>query len=204
MKLVLNNSNLQELPKKFNDKLTKLDFSNNQIISLNNVHFPCNLQVLNCSGNQITTLNKVHFPTFLETIIFSFNQLTKISNLPNSLKKLACIFNQITKIENLPNSLEFFCGNNNQIRVIENLPLGLKYFFYDGNPIEYVDNVKYSDINFTLTGYQAIHRIQKRMKRRYKIKNDASRIIGRQVLHWLHSAPNGILFLKNFYKISSN
>ena len=45
-------------------------------------------------------------------------------------------------------------------------------------------------IKFTLRGYQAIHRIQLRMKRRYKIKNDASRIIGRQVLYWLDSAHN--------------
>lgn len=58
------------------------------------------------------------------------------------------------------------------------------------NPIEYVDSVKFNDINFTLRGYEAIRRIQKRMKRRFKIKDEASRIIGRATLHWLWS-PNG-------------
>ena len=48
-----------------------------------------------------------------------------------------------------------------------------------------------------LKGYQAIKRIQKRMKRRFKIKNDASRIIGRQVLHWLYK-PNGMMFKKDW------
>jgi hypothetical protein len=70
------------------------------------------------------------------------------------------------------------------------LPLGLTQFYYHGNNIEFVDNVSYSKINFTLAGYQVIRRIQKRMKRRYKIKNEASRIIGRATLHWLWS-PNG-------------
>lgn len=37
----------------------------------------------------------------------------------------------------------------------------------------------FNRIKFTFIGYQAIKRLQKRMKRRFKIKNDASRIIGR-------------------------
>jgi hypothetical protein len=98
------------------------------------------------------------------------------------LKELNCDYNYITKIESLP--------------------LGLTYFNVSYNPIEYVDDVKYSDIKFTLRGYQAIRRIQKRMKRRYKIKNRASQLIGRVALNWLHSAPNGPMFKRNWRELN--
>ena len=58
---------------------------------------------------------------------------------------------------------------------------------YNNNPIKYVDNIPIDSINFTLKGYQAIKRIQKRMKRRYRIKNEAARTIQRYCHNWLWS-----------------
>lgn len=107
-----------------------------------------------------------------------------------------CWNNQIKKIENLPDCLKRFDCENNQIEKIENLPISLIYFHYNGNQIKWVDNVEFNRINFTIKGYQSIRRIQLRMKRRFKIKNNSSRIIGRQALHWLHS-PNGPMMMKN-------
>ena len=125
------------------------------------------------------------------------------NNFPSNLQELYCSGNEISSLDNVkfPRNLQILDCRSNQIKRIENLPLGLIYFDYNGNPIEFVDDIEYTKIKFTLKGYQAIKIIQKRMKRRYQIKNEASKKIGRQVLHWLHSAPNGILFLKNFYKI---
>ena len=68
----------------------------------------------------------------------------------------------------MPENLETFDCNYNQITKIENLPLGLKTLYLDKNKIIYVDNVEYKRINFTLQGYQAIRRIQLRIKLRFK------------------------------------
>jgi hypothetical protein len=51
-----------------------------------------------------------------------------------------------------------------------------------------------------LLGYQAIRRIQRRIKSRFRIKNNASRIIGRLVLHWLYKA-DGPMFKKNWNEL---
>ena len=169
----------------------ELDLSYKSIKELQNL--PKTLKTLYCSGNQIDVLQNL--PENLQTLYCYHNQIKVIENLPENLQILDCSYNQIKVIENLPENLkELYCYNN-QITIIENLPLGL-IDFYGGDPILYVDNVKYTDINFTLSGYQAIRRIQKRMKRRYKIKNEASRIIGRQVLHWLWSPPKGPMVIR--------
>ena len=87
-----------------------------------------------------------------------------------NLKEFHCSGNQIKTIENLPASLKYFYCWDNQIKTIENLPASLEMFYCSGNPVEYVDNVRYDRINFTFKGYQAIKRIQKRIKIRHKRK----------------------------------
>ena len=116
------------------------------------------------------------------------NPITRIENLPKELQRFDCRSNQITRIENLPNSLQrFYCGTN-QITRIENLPNSLQLFYYNDNPIEFVDNVEFNKIKFTLKGYQAIKRIQRRNKRQFKIKNESIIIIQNECWNWLWKA----------------
>ena len=205
-----------------------LDLQNKNLMSLNDVKFPENLQLLDCRWNQIKTLKYVKFPESLQYLYCTGNQITilKDVNFPESLLELGCYGNQITTLKDVKfpeNLITFNCGGNqittlsdvnfpeslqlldfsrNQITRIENLPLGLVYLtYYGGNPIEYVDDVKYSDIKFRLRGYKAIRIIQKRMKRRYKIKDESSRLIGRYTLHWLHSVPNGPMFKRGWSEL---
>jgi hypothetical protein len=84
--------------------------------------------------------------------------------LPEGIQTFSCNGNQITRIENLPEGIQTFSCNGNQITRIENLPECLQTFYYDTNTITHVDNVEISRINFTLTGYQSIKRIQRRKK----------------------------------------
>jgi hypothetical protein len=62
------------------------------------------------------------------------------------------------------------------------LPLGLQAFYCRWNPITHVDDVKYSRISFTLEGYQAIKRIQRR-KRGYS--NSATEILVESLHNWI-------------------
>jgi len=150
---------------------------------------------LNLALKKIKRLENL--PKCLQKLYCSSNQISRLENLPNRLRILWCDSNQITRLENLPNCLqELDCGNNH-ITKIENLPISLETLYYDRNPIQFVDNVDINRVNFSLRGYQAIRRIQRRMKRRFKLKNDASRIIGRQALHWLHRV-DGIMVKKGW------
>ena len=162
--------------------------SNNKIELLFDISkslMPIGLQYLCCNNNQLTKLENL--PIGLTKLYCGNNQLTKLENLPLGLQYLFCGNNQLTKLENLPIGLtKLWCGNN-QLTKLENLPIGLQYLYYDGNPIEYVDDSPFNDINFTLKGYQAIRRIQLRMKRRYKIKNNAARVIQNGCHNWLWS-----------------
>jgi hypothetical protein len=199
MKLDLSYKNLKSLSGiEINDDVTELCCNGNQITSLVGVNFPPNLKKLYCNFNQITSFVGVNFPPNLEVLCCNGNQITSLVgvNFPQNLKILNCYGNQITSLVgvNFPQNLEELYCSGNQITEITNPPLGLKVLFYDKSKVKYIDDVKMSDIKFSLLGYQAICRIQIRMKRRYKIKNDASRIIGRRALEWLHTAPNGDMF----------
>jgi len=68
---------------------------------------------------------------------------------------------------------------------LENLPNSLQSLGCKGNPIEFVDDVKYSDINFTLKGYQAIKRIQKRIRMRIRLKHQKLYLIEDLIEDWL-------------------
>ncbi|KAJ3376759.1 hypothetical protein HDU92_009042, partial [Lobulomyces angularis] len=115
------------------------------------------------------------------------NRITKIENLPSNLIEFGCFDNRITKIENLPDSLKIFrCCN--QIKKIENLPLGLSYIDIEGVRvlIESVDDVPYDFWSeFSLKGYQAVKRIQKRLSRRHKFKINAVRRIQAGCRNWI-------------------
>ncbi|KAJ3375910.1 hypothetical protein HDU92_000653, partial [Lobulomyces angularis] len=75
------------------------------------------------------------------------------------------------------------------IKKIENLPLGLSYIDLEGEVlIEFVDDVPYDDIvwsEFSLKGYQAVKRIQKRLSRRRKCKINAVRRIQAGCRNWI-------------------
>ena len=136
-----------------------------------------------CSYNEISKIDCSY--NRISKIDCSYNGITKIENLPETLHVFDCIHNKISKIENLSNTLQTFYCWDNQITKIENLPSTLQNFYCAGNPIEFVDNVQFNSINFTLKGYQAIKRIQKRMKRRYRKKFEAANIIQRGCHNWL-------------------
>lgn len=173
-RLYLGRLKLIKLPK-FIENLNNINAffcHNNELTNLSEISFPKSIIYFNCQVNEITDLSQVKFPEYLECFYCCLNQITSLNNVrfPKSLEKLSIVGNKIDKIENLP--------------------LGLQKLHYDHHKIKFIDDVRFDRIKFTLRGYQAIRRIQKRMKRRYKIKNDASKLIGRQVLHWLWS-PNG-------------
>ena len=117
----------------------------------------------------------------------SSKQITKLENLPESLHTLVCSSNQITKLENLPESLHTLDCGSNWITKLENLPLGLTWFSYTINYVTHVDNVKYDRIKFTLKGYQAIRRIQRRIRYRYDRKVKAAVTIQRGCHNWVFS-----------------
>ena len=196
---------IEQLPK----NLQIFTCAYNRITKIENL--PKNLQKFNCTGNKITKIknlpNSLHtfgcsindikkienLPDSLHTFTCDRNMITKIENLPDSLHTFICCSNWITKIENLPNSLHTFNCDCNMITKIENLPIALQTFNYDynydhwqKNPIKYVDDIPIDSINFTLKGYQAIKRIQKRMKRRY-IRNKAAIVIQKYCHNWLWS-----------------
>lgn len=100
-------------------------------------------------------------------IYYDDNCISKIEHIPDTLKELYINNNHITKIENIPNTLQILDVSYNDIDRIENLPVSLRKFYYTGCPIKWVDNILFKDIRFSLRGYFAIIRIQKRMRRRY-------------------------------------
>jgi hypothetical protein len=110
-------------------------------------------------------------PPHIKIIYYNNNLIRRIENLPDGLLHLYIRYNYITKIENIPPSLQILDVSYNDIAVLENLPLSLRRIYYTGCGIKFVDNVSYTDINFSLIGYHAIIRIQKRMKRRYAYKH---------------------------------
>lgn len=146
--------------------------SENELTNLYEINFPKSILYFNCQVNEINDLSQVKFPEYLECFYCCVNEITSLNNVrfSKSLEKLSIVGNKIDKIENLP--------------------LGLQQLHYDHWKTKFIDDIEFNRIKFTLGGYQAIRRIQKRMKRRYKMKNEASKLIGRQVLHWLWS-PNG-------------
>ena len=68
---------------------------------------------------------------------------------------------------------------------LENLPLGLEDIHYDSDKVKYIDDVEMSRIVFTLNGYQAIRRLQRRMKVRYRIKNKYAQVIQNGCHNWI-------------------
>lgn len=85
------------------------------------------------------------------------------------------------------------------ITKIENLPDSLTQFYYSNNPIKFVDNVPLDWFNgkFTLRWYQTIKKLQRRMKRRYLMRNKSALIIQRGCHDWiwkpiLRDGKNGI------------
>lgn len=125
--------------------------------------------------------------------------MNKIENFSEDIVTLLLGSNsEIFKIGTLPIKLKTLGCSGTNISVIENLPLGLVKFYYNKNSVKYVDNVEINRINFTLRGYSAIKRIQFRMKRRFKIKNKAAKVIQAGMHNWLfkpylNDGKNGIV-----------
>ena len=165
------------------------DCKTNSISKIENL--PENLESLDCRNNRISKIENI--PKGLKTFDCASNCISKIENLPEGLLLFMCGVNSISKIENLPKSLEtFFCFSGNKFSKIENLPISLRYFATPMREIDSVDNVSIDDINFTLKGYNAIKRIQLRMKRRYRLKVAAARVIQKGLYNWLWK-PEGIV-----------
>ena len=159
----------------------------NSISKIENL--PKDLKSFNCGRNSISKIEGL--PEGLQTFWCGSNSISKIEGLPEDLKSFNCDYNCISKIEKLPIGLKtFHC--NNRISVIENLPLGLVNFQFNIQNVKFVDNVSVENISFSLKGYSAIKRIQLRMKRRYRLKVAAAKIIHKGLYNWLWK-PEGIV-----------
>ncbi len=99
-----------------------------------------------------------------ERVSICNSKLSKIIKVSSRVQYLHLEGNCIARIQGLPDGLKSLYLRGNAFERIENLPLGLTCLVQDS--AKYVDNVNLSSINFTLHGYQAIRRIQKRIKRR--------------------------------------
>ena len=149
-------------------------------------NLPKLLTKFECAYNQIQKIENL--PNLLTEFSCSNNQIQKIENLPKLLTTFYCWRNQIQKIENLPNLLTKFDCSDNQIQKIENLPLGLKYISYDDNPINSIDCVSDKEVNFKINNYSNLKRVQLRMKRNFKPREAAAKIIQRGAYNWVFKA----------------
>lgn len=116
--------------------------------------------------------------------------LSKIENLPSSLSELHCEFSRISKIENLPISLTYLNCYGSDISKIENLPRSLIFLSFNSDKVKYVDDIPIDQLNFQrwnfIERYNIIKKLQRRMKIRYKIKNEKAKIIQAGCENWLY------------------
>ena len=106
-------------------QLRSLNFTNNQISTLDLLGDFSQLIVLSCSNNLLSELSLSNVPN-LRALSCNNNQLTMldVSGL-SQLEQLSCGYNQITTLDvsNKPNLGQFYCGNNQLTSlVIANVP----------------------------------------------------------------------------------
>ena len=116
-----------------------------------------------------------------------FTLINKIENLPENLEYFSCSFTQVNKIQNLPSSLLYFNFVDTNISIIENLPLCLQTIHFTKHHIRFIDNIPFEwfDGQFTLKKYNTIKRIQIKIKKRFILKNKATRIIQYACENWI-------------------
>ena len=164
--------------------MTCLSLSYKNIQKIENL--PNLLTEFYCGGNQIQKIENL--PSNLTGFYCESNQIRKIENLPSNLSIFYCWCNQIQKIENLPNNLTRFWCNSNKIQKIENLPLGLRFFECCVNPIVSIDNVSIQDVKFELYNYSNFKRLQNCIKRNFKRRTIAAKIIQKGSYNWVFKA----------------
>lgn len=166
-----------KLPK----NLIKLDVHSNSIKVIEKL--PENLEILNISGNYIkhidlpkklknfycqgNYLRYISLPKTIEKAFLSGNFLSAIK-VPFSCKVLDIERNKFTTIPKfLPETLTTLKVEGNKIEKIENLPINLTIFTFTKKHVKFIDDVSIEHINFTLKGYNAIKKIQKKIKSKY-------------------------------------
>ncbi len=117
--------------------------------------------------------NGVHYGTYGITEYHAYSKI------------FSCRSFLFDKIIDIPKNTMIFDCRNNYITTIENLPDGLIFFDYIGNPIKFVDCVDINRINFSLKGYQAIKRIQKRIKKKLLLKKYNIKILQEFCHDWI-------------------
>ncbi len=118
------NNNLTSLPVLPNG-LTKLDCSDNQFTSINNLN--SSLNNLNINNTGIT--NMPNLPIGLDTLYCSYNQITSFNTLPNNLKFLDITSNPLTCYPILPNSIQDLYLNSSAC--LANMPTSILNYFVD-------------------------------------------------------------------------
>jgi hypothetical protein len=93
---------------------------------------------IDMSNNDIFSIQDIHFYGYIENIWLDSNNIKVLENLPISLKRLYIRNNMIEKLENLPEGLEELWINNNTIKVIENLPNTLKKLYINNNQVSQI------------------------------------------------------------------
>ena len=122
------------------------------------------------------------YPDSPERVSVCNAKLSKIIKVPSVVKYLHLEGNNISRIQNLPDGLKSLYLRGNMFERIENIPLGLVFLVQDS--AKYIDNVALESINFTLPGYQAIRRLQRRVRRRI-LYNKKIRIIQASCKKWI-------------------
>lgn len=117
-KLVVNNSNLTQLPE-LPAKLTTLDCSNNKLSCL--PHLPSCLKYLDASCNNLTYLPNL--PNSLELLYVNFNKLERFPlPISSNLSVISCANNKFRAMPILPRSVDILNVSNNNLTSLTNLP----------------------------------------------------------------------------------
>jgi Leucine-rich repeat (LRR) protein len=86
-------------------KVTKLDYSKQNLVELPDLTMYVNLEILNCNNNKLIKLGKL--PDSLLILYCCDNRLTELEDLPPNLRILHCANNNLTYLDNLPSTITF-------------------------------------------------------------------------------------------------
>ena len=107
----------------FDEDITLIDLSRNQIQNLDNVRFPDGLRELSLGNNQIQNLENVRFPDGLHILYLYGNQIQNLDNVrfSDELQELWLSSNQIKNLDNVrfPDGLQVLSLYGNHIKSVD-------------------------------------------------------------------------------------
>ena len=144
----------------FDEDITLIDLSRNQIQNLDNVRFPDGLEILYLHNNQIKNLENVRFPDGLQKLYLNNNQIQNLDNVrfPDGLRELYLYGNQIQNLDNVrfPDGLRELNLNGNQIKNLDECWVSLSTTIYAKDSIK--NAMRESTRNMAATRIQHCYR----------------------------------------------